>query len=205
MQQNNFKHELDGKMPSVTFLPWIGTRYQEGIWNGRLLILGESHYGEEDATLTRTLTQDYCSSKMSHPYWTNIMQVVTGRHHSELDRNDFWQTVAFYNYVQSALDEPGDAPTDEMWSSACLPFNEVFSAIKPDRILVVSYRLWEMFDFGGSCGAPIQINGQELPIWLLNRSNGEKTICGCIKHPRAGFSSEAVSPLVKAFIDYELS
>lgn len=40
------RHVLDNEMPDVNFLPWIGEKYFDKPLNGRVLILGESHYAE---------------------------------------------------------------------------------------------------------------------------------------------------------------
>jgi hypothetical protein len=196
-------HDLDRKMGKVRFLPWIGEHYQQRKWNGSLLILGESHYSvdDEDKYITRSLTSDYCSYKWSHPFWTNIMQVVSGLHHTEQDRAAFWKTVSFYNYIQESLDKARTAPDGQMWDDAKVPFVEVLNALNPDRIIVLGYRLWDWFDFNGKDSGAIVENGIKLNLWSVVRSDGGTTLCGCLKHPSSGFSSETWAPVVKRFIE----
>ncbi|OGR29068.1 MAG: hypothetical protein A2091_01870 [Desulfuromonadales bacterium GWD2_61_12] len=198
------QHNLDQSMCDVNFLPWIGDAYFENKWNGNLLILGESHYSvdDDDKYATRQLTKDYIDNKWSHPFWTNIMQVVTGAHHSQQSRENFWQTVSFYNYIQASLDEARMAPDNQMWEAAKIPFMQVVNALSPDKILVLGYRLWDGLNIGGKSTGTITENGTELDLWAITRPDGSEIILGCIKHPSSGFSSETWAPLVKKFIEH---
>jgi hypothetical protein len=170
--------------------------------NGKLLLLGESHYWADtpESTFTRRLTDTYCKYERSDSYWTNLMQVVSGKHHSTMERSDFWAKVAFYNYIQESLDEPRLAPDAEMWNLAKKPFLEVHSQLLPDRILIISYRLWDEFDFGGSPCGSVKANDIEMPLWKIEINN-KTSICGCIRHPSSGFSSEQWQPVVKEFLN----
>src|ERR1700733_7091500 len=89
----------------VHFLPWVGSAFHNQ--SRRILILGESHYSDrqEPRTLTRTLTQDYINGRWNHRFWTQVAQAVTGKPHWEINRPEFWSTIAFYNYVQCIVAE----------------------------------------------------------------------------------------------------
>src|SRR4051794_18661384 len=72
---------------------------------------------------TITLTDQYVRGKFRHRFWTNIMQVVTGGPYWNIDRDEFWSSVSFYNYVQMPVAEgPGVAPTPEMFGLSELAF-----------------------------------------------------------------------------------
>ncbi len=120
-----------------TFKPWLGGRYcKEGIGGIRLLILGEAHRikpGEEHADFTK----DVIGLLVREPrkmeprfrrFFTVTQRLVCGGKGSlsDTERADFWERVAFYNYIQS---NPGAAarsrPTQEMWQggAATVPPN----------------------------------------------------------------------------------
>lgn len=94
------------------YKPWKGSNYTASRWPGvKLLLLGESHYADYSANATIRYTKDYMAGG-SGVFWTRTMQLVTGSHHSQVDRTDFWNDVAFYNYVQEpAGNGPRKRPT----------------------------------------------------------------------------------------------
>ena len=65
----------------VFFLPWIGERFSAS--NGtRLLILGESHYGDakgETPDLTRNCVSQHASRTWNHRFFTMLTQVTIPR------------------------------------------------------------------------------------------------------------------------------
>src|SRR5579872_4866203 len=92
-------------LPGVFFAPWRGDRFGESRW-GRLLILGESHYeGDVPPTSAWTIEEvtAYLDGIRVKSFWTKIGQVVTGDEAWQYDRRVFWNSVAFYNYVQEAV------------------------------------------------------------------------------------------------------
>lgn len=197
------KHVLDEKMGDVKFLPWIGENYLNSNKNNALLILGESHYCVDnvDKYITRELTSRYINHEFSHAFWTNIMQVVSGIHHTEQNRADFWHTVTFYNYIQKSLDDARMAPDNKLWDEAKSPFLSVLNTLAPDKIIVLGYRLWDWIDFGGKDAGSIKNENEEMLLWSITRSDGGTTLCGCIRHPSSGFSSNSWAPLVKEFLE----
>jgi hypothetical protein len=75
-----------------------------------------------------------------HQFWTNIMQVITGKHHTEQRRDVLWSQIAFYNYIQESLDDSRVAPDEHMWENAKLPFVEMLNCVNPNKILVFGQR-----------------------------------------------------------------
>ncbi len=132
-----------------TFEPWIGSKYvAEGLDGLRLLIVGESHYGSgtESADFTRSIVQKWGREKR-HRYFTTVAKLVLDRgsaYISDAERADFWDRVAFTNYVQSFVDESAESrarPTEEMWEAAREPFRQTVRKADPDAILVTGLEL----------------------------------------------------------------
>lgn len=124
----------------VYFQPWIGKNY----WSQerRILLLGESHYGEPDQrpSLTRDLTQGYVGG-WNHRFWTGLMRMVEGPD-KPIDRKIFWEKVAFYNYVQAIVGEKaGIAPEPRHFEESAAAFYSVLNYLKPTHVLVVEKRL----------------------------------------------------------------
>lgn len=180
------------------FDPWIGSNYDTH--GDRLLVLGESHYGPDSipANFTRVLTQKYVNREWSHRFWTNIMQVVSGRPHWEIDRAEFWGRVAFYNYVQQPVSETaGVAPTSEMFAASKAAFFSVLDGLRPKTILVLSKRLWENLPPEGGPSQEIQGGDVSRETWVYPFSGG-KALATWLPHPSYGFSWRRWHPLVLA-------
>jgi len=134
-----------------TFRPWIGDKYEtEGIEDGiRLLILGESHYGTpgpNDSTFTRRVVSKYGQEDERHAFFTQTAKLVLGLtgddYLSDEQQHQFWDRVAFYNYVQEYAGEtPEGTVTAEMWKDAEKPFLTVLEQLDPDALLILGKEL----------------------------------------------------------------
>ncbi len=132
-----------------TFHPWKGQHYgRESRFGVRLLVLGESHYGQPDEVPEpRTFTQEivrYYGVQHRHRYFTTIAKVLCGDRGwiDNEERAAIWENVAFYNYVQSLVPAPGIPPTPAQWEAGHYPFMTVLRNLRPDAVLVASQRLW---------------------------------------------------------------
>ena len=174
-------------MTKRTFNPWIGSRFAaDGIDGRRLLILGESHHGGEGcnyAGFTAEVIRKEALGENGHArrrFFARVQRLVIGGRGglSDEERTDFWSRVAFYNFIQSALESSRDRPTEEMWQAgqACLP--ETLEELKPDVVLVLG----------------IELSRKLLPM--------PSSISVCVvQHPSApGFTYDEGQPKVRAVI-----
>jgi hypothetical protein len=136
---------MDTSSREVSFTPWLGPRYTDGGLEGtKLLVLGESHYGEDEAQRS-SFTKDVVRSHVyggRHAFFTMIAKLVVGRgaanHIPQFERKWVWDRIAFYNYVQSlAGTGPDGTVTDSMWKEAKRPYLDVVEVTDPDAILIV--------------------------------------------------------------------
>jgi hypothetical protein len=182
------------------FEPWVGRKYRGS--SGRLLILGESHYGPPSmpGTSTVELTQEYVDGVWSHRFWTNIMQLVLGSPYREINRAEFWETVALYNYVQEPVAETHSvAPTPEMYEKARPAFYSVLRCLTPKLILVLSKRLWDNLPPDGRLGDEIRYGEANRETWIYPYDGG-KALASWVPHPSWGFSWRRWHPLVTALL-----
>lgn len=167
-----------------TFNPWIGRSYgTDGIGGKRLLILGESHYGGDGChypEFTTEVIQGMALEQGPLAFFSRVARLVVGGRggFSETEREDFWQRVAFYNFIQTSLDEHGDRPTSEMWQAAREPFLQTLEELKPHLILIL--------------GIELSRNLPEIP--------DEISVCA-VRHPSAiGFSYDDWQPAVQTLL-----
>ena len=144
----------------VRFFPWIGTHYEEGLENGiKVLILGDSHYcidapGEQK--------QKHSCPKDHHHYCDlcymdiechlktqdTIRELLKGnacRAHQvfesmvkkeSMSQSDFWNRVAFYEFIQYSQTGPGAPLNHGDRSINKDAFLEVLNYLKPDKIII---------------------------------------------------------------------
>jgi hypothetical protein len=158
---------------SIIFQPWIGNLYKANNRFGtRILVLGESHYGDESETkqtvtteVVRRLAQDE-----RHPFFTKVSKVLLGCYENtwlnDEERAEVWEHVAFYNYIQGFVSTDARVrPTAEMWKNSREPFFQIVRELHPQLILVLGIEL-----------------GRNIPP-----VNGGIEVC-VIQHPSTGFS-----------------
>ncbi len=207
------------------FRPWKGEGYGERNNLGlpaRLLILGESHYEKESdgwgSELTRAVVQDYIEGSV-YPFFTKVFHTVLGPD-TPAQRSQFFNSIAFYNYVQRSVgDAPDIPPTREMWEDAAAPFRATLECLRPTHIVACGMRLWDnmpydedfwarplkaLIDCFGSENFPT--TPKRSPKSLLGRycySEGESVILA-IHHPSwKGYQPCAWHPVVKRFLRYD--
>ncbi len=146
MNESQANNELEGPVMRK-FDPWEGSRYAtEGIGGTRLLILGEANYGKAGHD-TRTVTCDMVrelGQKHRFRFYSTVQRLVSGGRGrlSDAERIDFWERVAFYNYIQAF---PGPhsriRPTADMWLAAKEPFKQTLEELCPHVVLVLGVEL----------------------------------------------------------------
>lgn len=189
-------------MSEIYFNPWIGTQYQSS-WNGvRTLVLGESHYEwEENQKLTPSLTidciEDQVSGSYTKQFWTNIVVAFLGHLPTLEEKRTFWQSVAFYNYIQETVGFGSRVrPTAAMWTKAEAPYSEVLELVRPQLMIVMGKTLWNSIpDLNGEYGP--RIEGAPTPTtWIYPISKSENCLAFSLRHPSAGFSGRGLHPFV---------
>lgn len=149
-----------------TFEPWVGSRYYSEGYNGaRILILGESHYGkpdEETPDFTQIVIRALGQQKRFR-FFTVVQKTVSNETGwiSDDQRRDFWERVAYYNYIQKLVgDWSRIRPTKQMWHDAKEPLLSTLTELSPQILIILGFELYE--------------NLPELP---------ESLICCPIQHP----------------------
>lgn len=156
MQTNQFKN--------VLFTPYIGEKYQQGYQGKKVLVLGESHYSADeegnasldDPTFTNYIVQEfinYQNGEREHSSWMNTFtKFAKAFHNGDLSANEivnFWERVAFYNYVQEPMAAPRQSPTTEQFTKSEKAFWEVLEVCQPDIVVVWGDRLWVKMPYTG--------------------------------------------------------
>ena len=204
------------------FDPWRGELYGRPNDLGlpsRLLILGVSHYGGPEKNY-RSLTEEVIKDLWRgyrQRYFTGVQKAVLGPS-KEVGAKDFWQSVAFYNFIQRLVGEkPRDPPTSHMWEEAAAPFRKILNRLEPTYMIATGFDLWDHLpgdeDFWSDAPEDevatirklvpdrFKTCKQERQGWLGRYRHGSgKCLVVKIQHPSRGFSSEQWHPVIQNFL-----
>lgn len=132
----------------ANFKPFIGENYFNSNYGVRVLVLGESHYGDigdESEDYTKMVVNNHAYTP-GLPFFSRVTKLLrlSQENPTDAERYETWQQVAFYNFVQEFVGIEGRIrPTAQMWNDAIPMFLDVASDLKPDVIVVLGHELWE--------------------------------------------------------------
>lgn len=194
-------------MKNVFFKPWIGKDYESGgIFGKKILVLGEAHLcggcddcGKVDnAEECADFTSKDCVKLLLDGHtasWTGTFRKFERslvNHETTLEESQrIWNSVAFYNYVQKAMDSSRKAPEWVDFRNSEDAFFEVLDKLMPDLIIV--WGVTRMYDL--MPGGDRWREGDELVIDNYKVHNGNYRLSDekearvlWVYHPSAGYS-----------------
>lgn len=147
----------------VTFEPYVGSQFHQQAF--KILVLGESHYfGTEDwqtfnsgnlpalAGVTQKVVHEFLAYKRGQgagAAWmrtfTKFSNLLKGEKLSNADLGALWETLAFYNFVQTPMGGPRQAPTAADFTQSEAAFKTVLKQLSPNLIIFWGHRLWNHF------------------------------------------------------------
>ena len=202
-------------MNYVNFIPWVGTEYQNGFGEKKLklLVLGESHYCKDlgsgkcpGCCLQNCLNMGYSqddysgqtidyidgvvnnyTSKPEQKTALCFERAVMGKELSDSEREAFWNSIIFYNYVQKDLPKKAGERTpitQQDLVGAEDAFREILETYMPDRVIIWGDRLYNLLpNWVGSSGSTLQIDeGYETDVWTYE-VNGKSIPVMKVHHP----------------------
>ena len=212
----------------MNFEPWQGGRYGSSNNLGlpkRLLVLGESHYGEKENAypgLTKEVVEEVFAKDEDVPYryrfFTSLFMAICGakREPTRKALAEFCHAIAFYNFVQDLVPAAGDRPTGEQWENAADPFFECLGTLKPSHVVACGFALWDNLPSERFSDLPAETERsilEQLPNRYQDNAShrhrgwaGRYDLAdtGClilkIHHPSIAFSADEWHPLLRCFL-----
>lgn len=194
-------------MENIFFKPWFGEDYETGgIFGKKILVVGESHYcghcegcGDvANAEECAEFTTDHCIQPLLEGYtagWTGTFhkfeRSLVG-HETDLNESrKIWNSVAFYNYIQKAMDGPRTSPDWTDFRDAEAAFFETLDSLHPDVVIV--WGVGRMFDNmpGGDRwreGESLEVDGYAVKNGFYRLDNDREARVLWVYHPSAGYS-----------------
>lgn len=200
---------------NIFFDPWIGENYgtDQAHFNKKILILGNSHYcddcidcGNRDlkpecTEFTKTVVKDYLDPSHVASWkktFSTFINSMFGRSVSDLERKDFFDSVAFYNYLQVAAGEDAYSTGNYNFAESrhLNAFYEVLNNVEPDVVISWGSKVWDTLpdawnDYGeADKGNDIVIGDQIFNKYYTYPYNNRKILLIGVRHPSVGYSTE---------------
>ena len=202
-------------MQNVNFLPWIGKNYQNGLGSTglKVLVLGESHYcftlGQgkcPGCTLDNCIKAGFTKEDFEQQtieYIKDILYNNTGLPYQQTplsfekamlgkqqvpqpEREEFWNSLVFYNYLQKSLPKIGSSRTSikkEDLIGADIALEEILKTFLPDRIIVWGCRLFALLSKSGGVVSELVLPSGEKTEILTFDINGKSIPALKVYHP----------------------
>ena len=194
-------------MKNVFFKPWIGKDYENGgIFGKKILVLGEAHLcggcddcGKVDnAEECADFTSKDCVKLLLDGHtasWTGTFRKFERslvNHETTLEESQrIWNSVAFYNYVQKAMDNSRKAPEWVDFRNSEDAFFEVLDKLMPDLIIVWGVtRMYDLMPGGDRWreGDELVIDNYKVHNGYYRLSDEKEARVLWVYHPSAGYS-----------------
>lgn len=194
-------------MGDIQHQPWVGNDFSTSAC--RLLILGESHHGDNpDATnMTIPVVEEWLSgiSNPAYRFFTHLAVALSGREPWQMDRRAVFEPIAFYNYVRRVMPASRVAPNQDDFVQSETAFRQVIERLRPTHIAVCGSRLWDAmppFDPPDQNGYRVLLGDKEFHLGRY-RTESAAPLALCIRHPQAGFNGRTWHPKLQAFLSVD--
>lgn len=199
---------------NIFFDPWIGENYgtDKATFHKKILLLGNSHYCEAcndcgnrdlhpDCTkLTNTVVNDYLDPSHVASWkktFSTFINSMLGKSTSEQERKNFFDSVAFYNYLQVAAGEDAYSTGNFNFAESrqLQAFYEVLNNVEPDVVISWGSKVWDVLpdnwnNYGeAEKGKGISIGDQIFYKYYTYPYNNKKILLIGVQHPSVGYST----------------
>ena len=193
-------------MSHINFRPWVGKNYlSQGYKGKRILVLGESHYcyelcegrkcyplctkekmKEDCFSQTEDVLEAFVHSYSGESYEQTFLcfeRAILGKEATQEEREELWNGVVFYNYLQFDQAGPRKPIMPEYWAESELAFKEMLEEYMPDYIIVWGVRLYEGLPDWGGKHSLLQISENDsTDVWTYT-IQGKKIPALLVHHP----------------------
>lgn len=195
---------VEGKL---TWLPWLGDNYLTS--KTKTLIVGESHYykpvSKNDISFIKHTTNDFTQivvneiaikrkleDKRSATMYENFYRSIRELGQS---REEYWNSVAFYNFIQQPMHSIKQRPNQEMIAKAWSSFKSVVDILQPDVVIFIGVKCCEGYnDFAKDKHSPLKvdtkISNKQIPRSASVLVNSKEVPIHFIKHSSSFYSGD---------------
>ena len=196
------------------FDPWVGTSYGDGLFDRKVMVVGASHYcgdgcrdcGDPAAhPECRGFTQQVVSDYLDDAYsgdsdwkrtFSTFVNSVFGRDASADERESFFDSVVFANYLQrsegrDAVEKHGEWFNDNQHLRAFLALVDEYH---PDVVVIWGSRVWNAIPWDLGDGEADRVADG---IYRFHRG-GRDFLMVKLHHPSQGYPFEASHTILES-------
>lgn len=190
----------------INFRPHVGNNYTTTGFRGKkILVLGESHYCKNELCengrcfpiCRKELMKDDCFSQTedvvdgfvhyydgSKYYQTFLCfeRAVLGKELTQEEREEFWEGVIFYNYLQYSQPGPRRPVVQESWRQSEQAFHQLLETYLPDYIIAWGVRLYNSMPYWDGVKSLITVDGESTDVWTYT-IKGKSIPMIKVRHP----------------------
>ncbi len=176
----------------INFRPFVGKNYSTSGYRGkRILILGESHYCKNElakggrcfplckSELMKedcfSQTEDVLNDYIYNYYGSSSQQTFLcferafiGKELTQEEREEFWEGIIFYNYLQFSQPGPRRSIANEYWEPSEQAFLQLLETYLPDCIIAWGARLFDGMPGWKGKESKLTIDGDSTDVWTYN-------------------------------------
>lgn len=191
-------------MSEIQHQPWVGSLFPAR--PSRLLILGESHHGDDPEAVDMTIpvVEEWLSgvSNPAYRFFTHLAVALSSQEPWQLDRRAVFQPIAFYNYVKKVMSGSRVASTRDDFAQSEAAFREIAERLQPTHIAVCGNRLWQSlpaFDPPSPDGFHATLGDRSFHFGQY-RTVSAAPLAMCVRHPQSGFNGRTWYPRLNTFL-----
>ena len=190
----------------INFRPFVGKNYATtGFQGKRILILGESHYCkaelaeggrcfplckadqmvEDCFSQTEDVLNDFIYNyygDASQRTFLCFERAFLGKELTQEERENFWESIMFYNYLQFSQPGPRCPIAEEYWGQSEQAFRQLLETYLPDYIISWGVRLFDGMPGWGGEASKLIVDGDSTDIWTYT-INGKSIPMLKVHHP----------------------
>lgn len=183
--------------------PWIGSNY--GKKQKRLLLVGDSHYMHKNPEYkfrdyTRTVIQRWgLGDSDKQVFNRNLRYALIGRKTTKEIKTDFWENVAFYNFVQEPMKTSSSSPSKKQFEEGWKTFEKIIEILNPTDVIFFGVRASENADSNIILVRKdsAKINNVRARLLVMKNDKYKNINIIAIKHPSKCFSSGKWNEYIK--------
>lgn len=161
-------------MTNILFKPWVGEKFYNS--ESRLLLLGESHYGDfyrpVVALATQNAVERWRSRSWRPRYFVAAARLLHDAPAKKIDVEKAFDRVAFYNFVQAMMLTVKQRPTASEFQRSGAAFNEVLQKLTPTHIVATGMTLWRSMPNANTTSNIIKLGNEEMPVRYYDTPSG---------------------------------
>lgn len=194
----------------MTFQPWIGGNFEEGIAGKRVMAVGESYYREKGWTDDPSTYEDATAIAVrkymegwKQPTFDSFTQIIedpfTGTRPSPDTRREIWDSLIYFNFIQDGFrNGPSDSsPIPNGWlKKGKRNLIEMLDKYDPEVTVMFSYQIWKHYApwKGNSYSDEYTeyiLEKSTVSTFFLNDTSGKQHLVVGIYHPSVLRSKES--------------